>query len=431
MANHHSFYTRSIARLERAASSTNMDKDAIAKLKQANECLQVSIPIRLDNGELKIFTGFRVHYENARGPYKGGIRYHPSVHLDEVEALAFLMSMKCAVAGLPFGGAKGGINVSAKDLTPRELERLSRKYIERLADFIGPDKDILAPDLYTTPRIMSWMQDEYEIITRHAAPAVITGKPVPLNGSLGRDKATGRGAYYCIKEIERRKNWSPQKKTVAIQGFGNAAQPVAELLYQDGYKIIAVSDSGGGIHNPEGLDIPDLITKKKKLDSIHDVYCKESVCELKDTTTISNEDLLQLEVDLLIPAAIEDQITKKNANHIKANVIIEVANGPITLEADDILNNAKKLVVPDILANIGGVIVSYFEWTQNKTGYYWTLETIHERLQAIISREFDNVWTIRKQHETDLRNAAYIHAINRYYEAIACKDSYLDISPDD
>lgn len=206
MTNHHNFYTRSLARLERAATFTNVDKDAVEKLKHSNACLKVSVPLRLDSGELKIFDGYRVHYENARGPYKGGVRFHPSVHMDEIEALAFLMTMKCAVAGIPFGGAKGGISVSAKDLTPREVERLSRKYIEIIADFIGPDKDILAPDLYTTPRIMSWMQDEYETITRHSAPAMITGKPVPLNGSQGRDKATGRGAYYCIKELEKKRN---------------------------------------------------------------------------------------------------------------------------------------------------------------------------------------------------------------------------------
>ncbi len=428
MKSHHHLFKETIARLDHAASFLDIDADAIEKLKHSNACLVVNIPLRMDNGELKIFEGFRVQHENSRGPCKGGVRYHPSVNLEEVQGLAFLMSIKCAIANLPFGGGKGGINVHPKDLTPRELERLTRQFIELIADFIGPDRDILAPDLYTTPRIMSWIMDEYSTIVRHACPAIVTGKPIPLNGSQGRDTATGRGAYCCIKEIEKKRGWSPENIRVAIQGFGNAAQPVAKLLSEDGYKIVAVSDSKGGIYNPKGLNIDDLIQKKKQKESVHEVYCKKSVCELEDISRISNEDLLTLDVDLLIPAAIEDQITKDNADQIKAKVIVEVANGPTTREADKILNQKNILVVPDVLANAGGVIVSYFEWTQNKSGYYWSLETIHQDLECTIRSECRNVCQIMDEHDTDMRNAAYIHALNRYYEAIACQDSYMDIS---
>ncbi len=410
MNNTHSFFNRSMKWLERAARYLKMDKDAIEKLKHPKSCLKISIPIRMDNGELKIFEGFRVHYEHARGPGKGGIRFHPNVSMNEVTALAFLMTMKCAITGLPFGGSKGAIKVSAKDLTPRELERLSRRYIEMMADFIGPDKDILAPDLYTTPRIMSWMMDEYSTISRKFCPGIVTGKPIPLNGSQGRDTATGRGAYYCIKELEKKRKYSSKKIKVAIQGFGNAAQPVAELLYQDGYKIVAVSDSEGGIYKPDGIKIPDLVQKKKQMESIHDLYCKKSVCELEgNTSSISNEELLTLDVDILIPAAIQDQITSKNADQIQADVIVEIANGPITMEADEILNKKNIMIIPDILANSGGVIVSYFEWTQNKSGYYWDLDTVHEQLKYRITQEFNNVYELKNKYKIDLRSAAYIH----------------------
>lgn len=429
--NHHSFFTRSIARIKHAASYINIDKDALEKLKHPQACLQVSIPMRMDNGELKIFQGFRVHYENVRGPGKGGIRYHPSVNMEEVQALALLMTLKCAVAGLPFGGSKGGINVSAKELNPRELERLSRKYIELIADFIGPDRDIPAPDLYTTPRIISWMMDEYTTITRQYCPAVITGKPIALNGSEGRENATGRGTYYCIKELAKIKNWEPKNMTVAIQGFGNAAQSVAELLYHDGYNMVAISDSGGGIYQADGIDIIELIHQKKKLTSVHDVYCKNSVCDFHDTSSISNDELLTLDVDILIPAAIEDQITVDNAPDIKADVIVEVANGPTTLDADDILTKKDILVVPDILANAGGVIVSYFEWTQNKSGYYWSLDKVHQQLHERISREFNCIYQLMNEHNTDMRTAAHIHALSRYYQSLVCMDSYLDISQTD
>lgn len=348
-------YTEALSRLALAASYAKVDPEAIEKLKHSKVCVKVSVPLRMDDGCLKIFDGFRVHHNDVRGPTKGGIRFHPTVKIEEMEAFAFWMTMKCAVVGIPFGGAKGGICIDPRQLSPMELERLSRNYIDLIADYIGQDVDILAPDMYTNPMVMSWMLDQYSKIVRHAAPAAITGKPIPLGGSQGREEATGRGAYYCIKELENEKAWNPENMRVAIQGFGNVAQPVAELLYQDGYKIVAVSDSKGGIFRSEGLDIPDVIRLKKESKSIKEVYCKESICKLTDAKQITNEELLELDVDILIPAAIQNQITKANAAKIKAPVIIEIANGPTTVDADKILNEKGTLVVPDILANAGGV----------------------------------------------------------------------------
>ena len=410
-------YTEALSRLDLASSYTKIDPEVIEKLKHSKVCMKVSVPVRMDDGTLKIFDGFRVHYNDLRGPTKGGVRYHPTVKMEEMEAFAFWMTMKCAVVGIPFGGAKGGISVDPKQLSPMELERLSRNYIDLIADYIGPEKDILAPDLYTNPMIMSWMLDQYSNIVRHASPAVVTGKPVPLGGSQGRDSATGRGAYYCIKELEKKREWNPEKIRVAIQGFGNVAQPAAELLHRDGYKIVALSDSKGGIFQTEGLDIPSFIQIKKESKSLQDVYCKGSICDFKNAKVITNEELLELDVDLLIPAALENQITKENAANIKASVIVEIANGPTTIDADKILNKKGVLIVPDILANAGGVTVSYFEWVQNTCGYYWSLKKVHKNLHGTMRREFNNVYQLMETHKTDMRTAAYIHALNQHCEA--------------
>jgi glutamate dehydrogenase (NADP+) len=413
-----SIFEEALSRLDKAAKYTNIDPEALLKLKHSKAFLAVTLPIRMDSGELKIFSAFRVHHNDTRGPTKGGVRYHPEVNLDEMKSLALWMTLKCAIVNIPFGGAKGGVQVDPKKLSGQELERLSRMYIERIADFIGPETDILAPDVYTNGMIMGWMADEYCNIVRHFSPAVITGKPIPLGGSLGRDDATGRGAYFCIKRLEEIKKWQPKNIRVAIQGFGNAGQHVAGLLHEDGYKIVAVSDSQGGIYNKAGFDIPSLMQIKNIKKKLEAVYCEGSVCKMIDAKTITNEELLELDVDLLIPAALENQITEKNANKITAPIIIEVANGPITVEADEILNKKKTLVIPDILANAGGVTVSYFEWVQNKSGYYWTLEEIHHRLREIMTREFNNVYTLCEKHKTDMRNAAYVLALNRFSEAV-------------
>ncbi len=411
-------FTDAIKRLDSAAEYAQIELEAIERLKHPKAFIQVSIPVRMDDGSLRIFTGYRVRHDDTRGPTKGGIRYHPDVSLNEVKALALWMTCKCAVVGIPYGGGKGGIIVNPKELSPMELERLSRGFIGLIADFIGPDTDIPAPDVYTNARIMGWMMDEYSKIRRAYTPAVITGKPLSLGGSLGRDDATGRGAYYCIKELEKRRRWKPKDIRVAVQGFGNAGQHVAHLLHSDGYRIVAVSDSRGGIHRTQGFDIPSLIQIKNETRLVKAVYCDGSVCEAVESENVTNEQLLELDVDILIPAALENQITADNAPRIKAPVVIEVANGPITSDGDAVLNKKGTLVVPDILANAGGVTVSYFEWVQNRQGYYWQLEQVHQRLQEIMSREFHAIFDLMEEKKIDMRTAAYAHALRRIGQAI-------------
>jgi glutamate dehydrogenase (NADP+) len=407
-------------RLDTAFKYADIDEEAVEKLKHPKAVLEVSIPVRMDNGSLRIFTGYRVRHDDTRGPTKGGIRYHPDVTLAEVKALSFWMTFKCAVANLPFGGGKGGVIVNPKELSPLELERLSRGFIEQIADFIGPETDVPAPDVYTNPMIMGWMMDEYSKIHRRRSPAVITGKPIPLGGSQGRSEATGRGAYHCIKELEKKRGWKPEEITVAVQGFGNAAQSVSRLLQADGYRIVAVSDSQGGIYREEGFDIPSLIHMKNESRELKAVYCEGSVCEMVEAKKISNDDLLTLDVNLLIPAALENQITTENAKQIKAEVIVEVANGPVTSEADDILNdNPNILTIPDILANAGGVTVSYFEWVQNRMGDYWSEAKVNERLEEVMTREFNNVYQAMQEHDVDMRTAAYVVGLNRLGAAIS------------
>lgn len=422
-----------IKRLDRATEFAEIDAEALEKLRYAKAVLQVSIPVRMDDGRLRVFQGYRVRHDDTRGPAKGGIRFHPNVHLGEVQALAFWMTCKCAVAGIPFGGGKGGIIVDPKELSRMELERLSRGFIEQIADFIGPETDIPAPDVYTNAMIMGWMMDEFSKIRRQRTPAVITGKPIPLGGSLGRDGATGRGAYYCIKELERLKAWEPADIRVAVQGFGNAGQHVARLLHTDGYRIVAVSDSRGGVFRADGLDVPRAIQLKNQGRAVGEVYSTRSVCECPkcggedcncsrdDAGTgqvISNQALLELDVGVLIPAALEDQITVENAAKVRAPVVVEVANGPTTSEADEILAGKDTLVVPDILANAGGVTVSYFEWAQNRAGYYWTEHDVHQRLQQIMAQEFNAIHEFAVVKQIDMRTAAYAHALNRIGEAI-------------
>ena len=416
-----SVFSDAVKRLDRAFQYADIDEESLEQLKHPKAILQVSIKLRMDDGSLRIFEGFRARHNSTRGPTKGGIRYHPSVTLDEVKALAFWMTFKCAVVGIPYGGAKGGITVNPKELSRLELERLSRGYIRQMADFIGPDTDIPAPDVYTNSMVMGWMMDEYSKIVRRHSPDVITGKPIELGGSLGRDDATGRGGYYCIKELERLKGWKPAQTRVAVQGFGNAGQAVARLLHADGYKIVAVSDSQGGIYSGDGFDVPSLIRFKHESRQLKAVYCEESVCELVDAETISNQQLLERDVDILIPAALENQITADNVDRIKAPVIVELANGPTTSQADAALSEKGTLVVPDILANAGGVVVSYFEWTQNRQGYYWPIEDVHRRLAERMKAEFAAVYDLTGRHEIDMRTAAYVHSLNRIGSAIAAK----------
>ena len=421
---HDGIFLDAIKRLDEAFRYANIDEESLARLKHPRAVLEVSIPVRMDDGSLRVFTGYRVHHDASRGPTKGGIRFHPNVDLGEVKALAFWMTCKCAVVGIPFGGGKGGVIVNPKELSRLELERLSRGFIRNIADFIGPDTDIPAPDVYTNSMIMGWMMDEYSKIHGRYTPAVITGKPIPLGGSLGRDEATGRGAYHCVKELQRRRQWEPNKIRVAVQGFGNAGQHIARLLHADGYRIVAVSDSRGGIQKDDGFDIPSLIYGKNETRRLRAVYCEGSVCETVEAKAIGNDELLELDVDLLIPAALENQLTEKNADRIKAPVIVEVANGPTTSDADAVLREKGTLIVPDILANAGGVTVSYFEWVQNRSGDYWPVDEVYRRLEGTMTREFAAVYDLMEQKEIDMRTAAYAHALNRIGEAIAAQGTH-------
>lgn len=418
-------------RLEKALKYVSISEDAAERLKYPKTSLSVSIPVRMDNGSLRIFQGYRVRYDDTRGPGKGGVRYHPNVSMDEVQSLAFWMTFKCALLNLPFGGAKGGITLNPKELSKHELERLSRGYIEAIADFIGPDVDILAPDVYTNAMIMGWMLDQYSIIQRKISPAVVTGKPVSMGGSQGRDAATATGAFAVINTILAKFDQRPQKTTVAVQGFGKAGAVVAELLSKAGYRVVAVSDSQGGIYAEKGLDIPSIRQYKNESKGIKAVYCKDSVCSIVEHKVITNAELLALDVDVLIPAALENQITEANADDVKAKFIFEVANGPVTSEADQILESKGIHLIPDILANAGGVTVSYFEWVQNRSGLYWSLAEVNQRLKERMIEETEKVWSIAQEYAVSMRTAAYIHALNRLSEAMDAKgtrDYYLNDS---
>ena len=408
-------------RLEKALKYVDISEDAIARLQYPKTSLSVSIPVRMDDGRLRVFSGYRVLYDDTRGAGKGGVRYHPQVSLDEVQSLAFWMTFKCALLDLPFGGAKGGITVNPKELSKAELERLSRGYINAIADAIGEDIDILAPDVYTNAVIMGWMMDRYSTIKRRLCRGVVTGKPLSLGGSKGRDTATAMGAFTAIQTMLAKFQLIPSETTVAIQGFGNAGSTLARLLSEAGYKIVAVSDSKGGIYAPQGLDIASVKEHKDRSREMKAVYCQDSVCSIVEHQTISNQELLALDVDVLIPAALENQIDRSNADDIKAKYIFEVANGPITSDADEILALEGIYVFPDILVNAGGVTVSYFEWVQNRSGWYWTLDEVNQRLQEKMQQESERVWQLSKDLQIDLRTAAYVLALQRLGTALDAK----------
>ena len=424
-----SLFADASKRLEKALKYVYISEDASERLKYPKASLTVSIPVRMDNGSLRIFQGYRVRYDDTRGPGKGGVRYHPNVSMDEVKSLAFWMTFKAAMLNLPFGGAKGGITVNPKELSRSELERLSRGYIEAIADFIGPDVDILAPDVYTNSMIMGWMMDQYSIIERHISPAVVTGKPLTMGGSQGREAATATGAFYAINTLLAKYEQIPRKTTIAIQGFGNVGALLAELLAKAGYKVVAVSDSQGGIYADKGLDIPSIRRYKNENQGVKAVYCKDSVCNIVEHEVITNEELLALGVDVLIPAALENQITQANAADVKAKFIFEVANGPTTSAADQILAEKGIHVFPDILLNAGGVTVSYFEWVQNRSGLYWSLSEVNQKLRERMVEETEKTWSIAQEFDVSMRTAAYIHAINGLGEALDAKgtrDYYIN-----
>ncbi|MCL4328483.1 MAG: Glu/Leu/Phe/Val dehydrogenase [Candidatus Thermoplasmatota archaeon] len=402
--------------LDKAAKVINLDKQALAILREPMKILQVSIPLKMDNGETEVFTGFRVHYNNARGPTKGGIRFHPEEKLSTVKALAAWMTWKTAIVGIPLGGGKGGVICDPKKMSQGELERLSRAYVRAIGEFIGPEVDIPAPDVYTTPQIMAWMMDEYETLVGKSSPGVITGKPLELGGSLGRGDATARGGLYVLREGAKRLGLDLSKATVAVQGFGNAGQFAVKLVREMfGSKVVAVSDTKGGIYSKDGIDYDKLVQHKKKTGTVEN---------FPGTKNITNEELLELPVDILIPAAIENQLTGSNANNIKAKVVLELANGPTTPEADDILFKKKVLLLPDFLSNSGGVTVSYFEWAQNVSGYYWTEEEVYARLDQRLTESAKAVLDASQKLKIDPRTAAYTISIKRVADAMKLRGWY-------
>lgn len=398
-------FDNAMSQLDKVVKITDMDSDFVASLRQPNRQITASIPVKMDDGSLKYFEGYRVEYNNARGPYKGGIRFHQDTDIDEVKALSFWMTLKCAVIGIPMGGGKGGITVNPKLLSKTELEQLSRGWVRRFSDILGPMKDVPAPDVNTTPEIMAWMADEYGKITGDKTGAVITGKPVENGGSLGRDTATAQGGFYTFEALKASLNIK-DNCTVAVQGFGNAGANAAAIWFEAGHKIVAVSDSKGGIYNPGGLDIKAVARHKEETGS---------VLGFNGSCDITNEELLELDCDLLIPAALENVITKSNANNIKAKVILELANGPTASEADEILRKKNIPVVPDVLANSGGVAVSYFEWQQNLANEHWSKEEVFNKLRPMVESSAKEIFDYSIKYNTDLRMAAFILALDRIH----------------
>lgn len=398
------------AQLDEAARLLKLDPAVHALLREPIRELHITIPVRMDDGTTRVFKGFRVQYNDARGPSKGGIRFHPDETIDTVRALAAWMTWKCSVVDIPLGGAKGGVICNPKELSQGELERLSRAYVRQVGRILGPEMDVPAPDVYTTPQVMAWMMDEYSVLTGQNQFGVITGKPLALGGSKGREDATARGGLYCIREAARLLGCDPHGATIAIQGFGNAGQWAARLGPRLlGVNIVAVSDSHGGIYCPDGLDAEEVIAYKKKTGS---------VVGFPGAQPISNDDLLELKVDILVPAALEGVITAENANRVKAKVIAELANGPTTPEADQILHENGVYVIPDFLCNSGGVTVSYFEMVQNSYQRYWSEKTVHERLNERITSAFHTVHNRAQTLNVHNRLAAYCVAVERVAEAV-------------
>lgn len=400
---------------DRAAAYLDINPNILKVLRQTHRELIVNFPVEMDDGRIEVFTGYRCQHNNARGPAKGGIRYHPDVTLDEVRALSMWMSLKCAVVGLPYGGAKGGVVCDPSKLSMRELERLTRRYASEISLFMSPEGDIPAPDVNTNSQIMAWIMDTYSMQRGYTTPAVVTGKPLEIGGSMGRNEATGRGVTYMILEALPLLNRSVDGVTVAVQGFGNVGSVAAYLMHDAGAKVIALSDVQGGIYNSRGFDVHDVRRHMRETGS---------VVGYPGSDSISNSELLELECDILIPAALENQITRVNAPCIRAKVIAEGANGPTTPNADDILREKGILVIPDILCNAGGVVVSYFEWVQDLQQFFWTEDEINNRLHRILRDSFCGVYEKAQRQNVDLRKAAYMVAIERIAQATIIRGIY-------
>jgi glutamate dehydrogenase/leucine dehydrogenase len=398
-----------LEQLRIAAETLDLESGIHAFLTRPKRTLTVSIPIRTDDGDICVYWGCRVQHIDARGPFKGGIRYHPDVDLEEVTALAMWMTWKCAVVDIPYGGAKGGVCCNPKKMSKAELERLTRRYTNMLLDFIGPHRDVPAPDVYTDAQTMAWIMDTYSRFKGYSVPECVTGKPIILGGSEGRAEATSRGVMICIQEALKRLGMKIRGATVAVQGFGNVGWNAAKIAHEMGAKIVAVSDSAGGIHSARGLDPRRVFAHKEKTGR---------VLGFKKAMEITNAELLELDVDVLIPAALENQISKENADRIKARVIGEAANGPTTPRADEILREKKVFLIPDILANAGGVTASYFEWVQNLTREHWTLQEVNQKLENKMVRAFEDVRKTMDQEETNMRTAALVLGVGRVAEAL-------------
>lgn len=409
-------YQNMLSVLRRAAGELGYQENDYITLEYPERELKVSIPVEMDDGSIKVFDGYRVQHSSLRGPCKGGVRFHPDVNIDEVKALSAWMTLKCAVANIPYGGAKGAIKVDPSKLSERELCRLTRRYTAMILPLIGPEKDIPAPDVNTNAKVMGWMMDTYSMMKGYTVPGVVTGKPIAIGGSLGRHEATGRGVtIVTVKTLENL--GLPVKGTrIALQGFGNVGSVAADLLYQKGCKFVAVSDVSGGLFCKDGLNIAALLEfKEKDQNAMLKDYHADGV------THIDNYQTITCDTDVLIPAAMENQITEANAPSIRAKIIIEAANGPTTVKADEILKKRNILVIPDILANSGGVIVSYFEWVQNIQSLMWNVDEVNTSLKKIITNAFDEVWKIRKEHDVTARMAAYMLALKRLVDAKKCR----------
>ncbi len=391
-------------RFDRAAQLLGLDSDLYAVMRVPSRELKVYVPVRMDSGHIQVFEGFRVQHNFARGPAKGGIRYAPDVSLDEVKALSAWMTWKCAVVNVPFGGAKGGIICDPQQMSLGELERMTRRYTSELMDFIGPDKDVPAPDMNTNEQTMAWIMDTYSMHARHTVNAVVTGKPVALGGSLGRREATGRGVLFCVNEAIKRFNLTPEQTTVVVQGSGNVGGIGAQLMWEQGYKVVAISDIASGIYNSAGLNIPHVLEYLDQYKSLEGY---------PDVEHVGNKELLEIECDVLAPCATENQITSENADRIKCKILAEGANGPTTPKADKILHEKGIFVIPDILANAGGVTVSYFEWVQDRMGYFWSEAEVNARLSDKMVASFNELCHYAAKHDVDTRTAAYMMAIDR------------------